>query len=244
MFRYERLSENQGGAGGFSRGVKLAAESGFDYLWLMDDDCFPEKTALESLMSAANDLNGRFGWLSGVCLWTDHSICRMNVQRKTPFQDLHDFSREKTEAQMASFVSLLVPAASVIRYGLPIQEFFIWGDDWEYTRRISRNEKCYVIGNSRVIHAMKNNTVVSIAEDEQERLPRYTYAYRNDVYIYRREGLKGWVWLLAKNIWHSMKTLRMHHPERLKIIWNGFWEGIQFHPVSEMICEEGTRNCG
>jgi len=28
----------------------------------------------------------------------------------------------------------------VEKYGLPIKEFFIWTDDWEFTRRISRKE--------------------------------------------------------------------------------------------------------
>ena len=42
------------------------------------------------------------------------------------------------------------------QFGLPIAEFFIWSDDWEYTRRISRAKPCYVIPASRVVHAMQN----------------------------------------------------------------------------------------
>ena len=42
------------------------------------------------------------------------------------------------QAEQATFVSLLLRAATVQKVGLPIKEFFIWGDDIEYTRRIAR----------------------------------------------------------------------------------------------------------
>lgn len=83
---------------------------------------------------------------------------------------------------------------------------------------------CYVIPASRVVHAMQNATVVNIATDTPDRWPRYRYFYRNDVVLYRREGLRGWLWLIAKDAWHSVQVLR-HGPqkcERLGIIWRGF----------------------
>ena len=62
---------------------------------------------------------------------------------------------------------------------------------------------------------------------------RHPYFYRNDVVLYRREGLRGWLWLIAKDAWHSVQVLR-HGPqkcERLGIIWRGFFAGINFHPT-------------
>ena len=96
-------------------------------------------------------------------------------------------------------------------------------DDWEYTRRISRSMPCYVIPASRVVHAMQNATVVNIATDTPDRWPRYRYFYRNDVVLYRREGLRGWLWLIAKDAWHSIQVLG--------IIWRGFFAGVNFHPT-------------
>lgn len=229
------LRENSGGAGGFNKGIRKAAENGYDYVWVMDDDCLPEKDALSRMMEADRELKGSYGWLSSFCLWTDHTPCRMNVQRVTPYQDLKFDDRNLQPVQMASFVSLLIPAQSVRRFGLPIADFFIWGDDWEYTRRISREMPCYFVKDSRVIHAMKSNTVVSIDEDDENRLPRYRYSYRNDVYLYRREGLMGWIWLFGKNIWHSLKSIRRGHPDRLRVIWGGFRAGLSFSPVIEFL---------
>ena len=225
--------ENLGGAGGFNKGIRWAVEAGYDYLWVMDDDCLPEPTALEKLLEADAHLGGGYGWLSSVALWTDGSPCKMNIQRATPYRDIKTFTSPLTPCVMASFVSLFLRRETVEAFGLPIREFFIWSDDWEYTRRISRERPCYAAAESRVVHAMKSNTVVNIATDTPERLGRYRYFYRNDVYLYRREGLKGWLWLLAKDAWHSVQVVRRGKLPRLRVIWRGFRDGLGFSPKAD-----------
>ena len=228
---YRNTGKNLGGAGGFHFGMKWAAEAGYDGIWIMDDDTLPEADALEKLLEADAALKGDYGFLSSRVLWTDGTDCPMNLQRKTPYKDIDGFDRPLVPVVMASFVSLFLRVGAVKEFGLPIAEFFIWSDDWEYTRRISLQRRCYAVRESRVVHAMKNKTVVNIATDTPERLPRYACFYRNDVYLYRREGWRGWLWLLAKDSWHSVQVLlksKKNKGERLKVIWSGFLAGISF----------------
>ena len=75
-------------------------------------------------------------------------------------------------------------------YGLPIKEFFIWGDDVEYTRRIALREPSYLVEDSQVLHDTKNNVGSNIVYDD-ERIDRYRYAYRNEMYIARRMEAKS-----------------------------------------------------
>ena len=235
---------NLGGAGGFNYGMRWAAEAEYDYVWVMDDDTLPKPDALEKLLEADAILDGNYGWLSSKCLWTDGSICPMNVQRSTPYRAVSVDG--KTEGvvliQMASFVSLFLRGETVQKYGLPIRDFFIWVDDWEYTRRISRKELCYLVPESVVIHAMKSKTIVCIATEEEARLARYNYFYRNDVYLYRREGLRGWLWVITKDVWHCLQVLLRAKSDRfgrLKIIWNGFRAGVTYRPeVESNLCGE------
>ena len=161
------------------------------------------------------------------------------VQMRSPWETVSPASRFRPDilpevpAVMASFVSLFLRTEAVRQFGLPIAEFFIWSDDWEYTRRISRAKPCYVIPASRVVHAMQNPGVVNIARDVPARWARYRYFYRNDVVLYRREGLSGWLWLLAKDSWHTVQVLRDRQgcrAERIKIIWKGFAAGVRFRP--------------
>ena len=228
-------AENLGGAGGFSLGARLAVEAGCDAVWLMDDDTLPKPGALAALLSALAAQPG-CGWLSSRAVDADGADQPMNRQRSTPYRDIPGYESpggRPIPSVMASFVSLLVPAQAVRRFGLPIAEFFIWSDDWEYTRRISRALPCFTVPQSVVVHAMRNKSVVSIAADTPDRLPRYRWFYRNDVVLYRREGLRGWLWLLAKDAWHTVQVLAGRCPDkraRIGIIWRGFWAGVHFAP--------------
>lgn len=235
---YRNTGKNLGGAGGFAYGVREAALAGYDALWLMDDDTLPTPTALAEFLQADRDLHGRYGWLSGRALAPDGTDQPMNLQRVTPYKDLPNFDGARIPAVMASFVSLFLRTETVRRYGLPIAEFFIWSDDWEYTRRISRAQPCYVIPASRVVHAMQNPGIVNIAADVPARWERYCYFYRNDVVLYRREGVRGWLWLLAKDAWHTVQVLRSPQGRkawRIGIIWKGFFAGVRFAPEIPML---------
>jgi glycosyltransferase involved in cell wall biosynthesis len=103
LLRTRNTGGNLGGAGGFNKGMRWAVEDGYKYLWLMDDDCLPEQDALEKLLEADSLLNGSYGWLSSVALWTDGNVCSMNIQRKTPYQDIDGFASPLTPCVMASF---------------------------------------------------------------------------------------------------------------------------------------------
>ena len=232
VIRYENTGSNLGGAGGFEYGMKLAVARGYEYIWVMDDDSMPEPTALMELMHAARDL-GEFGYLSGRTLWTDGSLCKMNIQRDLKLRNITDFSAARIPSGAATFVSLLVPVRVVREAGLPIGEFFIWADDLEYTRRISRRYPCYVIRDSVTVHHCETNNGGNIATDVPERIRRYCYAYRNEVVLYRREGLRGIAHLLLRTPLHVLRVLtraKGRKLERIRVILGGTLRGLSFHP--------------
>ncbi len=230
---YEDTGENLGGAGGFSYGIEHAVEMGYDWVWLMDDDCIPKPDALSRLIRSAKKLRGRFGFLSSKALWKDGTPAHMNVQRKSLFNNLLSFKDREERIVIASFVSMFIPVKVIKRVGLPIAEFFIWTDDWEYSRRISRHYPCYVVPKSEVIHKTADNTGTSIATDDADRLWRYMYAYRNEVVLYRREGVRGWLHILVRTPLHMARVLlfaKDHRVERLRIILSGTLNGMRFFP--------------
>lgn len=233
---------NLGGAGGFHYGVRWAAEAGYDCLWLMDDDCLPEADALEKLLDADRLLEGNYGWLSSIALWTDGSECKMNRQKlKKSFYEYSPLMKYGlVQAEQATFVSLFLRADTVRRFGLPVKEFFIWGDDIEYTRRLSvrGNMPSFVVGQSCVIHAMKDNIGSSIATDAPERVDRYRYAYRNEAFTYRQEGFKGVCYYLAKcglNICRVVGHAPNQRVKRLWVICCSMARGLFFRPKIEFI---------
>lgn len=231
---------NLGGAGGFNFGLRWAVEAGYKQLWMIDDDCQPEPDALEKLLEADALLGGKYGWLSSVVLWTDGSECKMNRQKlKKSFYDYSPLLKYGlVQAEQATFASLLLRADTVRRVGLPIKEYFIWGDDIEYTRRIAVREcvPCFVAGQSQVVHAMEDNNGSSIATDRPERIDRYRFAYRNDAFTYRQEGVKGICYYLAKcalNFWRILLKAPDRRGKRIRVLLCGMVLGIFFQPKIE-----------
>lgn len=244
---YERLLENTGGAGGFHTGMRMAVERGYAHVWVMDDDTLPTSTALQELIDADETLCGEYGWLSSIALWTDGSECRMNRQKlkKAYYEKMQLLPQGLILAEQATFVSLFLRAETIREAGLPIREFFIWGDDIEYTRRISvrMGKPCYLAAKSVAIHAMKDNSGSNIATDSVERIARYRYAYRNENYLYRKEGPRGVLFYLARcglhlvRIWKDGKDHRLY---RSGILLKALVSGWFFRPGIEHVGGENA----
>lgn len=234
---YFNTGKNLGGAGGFNYGMKKAYEMGYEYFWLMDDDTVAENTALEKLIDAKDNLK-IFGFLSSVALWKDGNLCNMNIQRTSLTKKNIDFEKEYNKVIMATFVSFFVSRSIVEEFGFPISEFVIWSDDLEYSRRISKKYDCYVVSSSKVLHKMGSNEKVGIEKESNDRLWRYKLVYRNEVYVFRREGLIGWIYLVLRMFYHTFKILAYAEDDKLKkikLIWNSFNNGLKFNPIIEKV---------
>ncbi len=230
---YYNTGENLGGAGGFHYGIRRAWELGYEYFWLMDDDVCPYPDALSKLIQAHNDLGGEYGYLAGVVLWRDGTECRMNkLHPKASGAGPNECYKE---LEFSTFVSLFLPRKTVEEVGLPIKEFFIWGDDVEYTMRITAKEPAYMVPESKVLHDTENNVGSNIALDDG-RLERYRYAYRNEMFsaikdnrVFRHR-LRVWMHI-ARVIFRSKGRKR----EKIKLIRSATKEGRSFHPEIEYV---------
>lgn len=239
---YKNTGANIGGAGGFNFGMRWAVEAGYEYVWVMDDDCLPYNDALQKLIDADKILKGNYGWLASAVLWKDGHECKMNrVKLKKSFYEYLEYMQYGiVQAEQATFVSLFLQAKTIKDAGLPIKEFFIWGDDIEYTRRMSIRMKmsCFIAGKSKVIHAMKENTGSNIATDLPERIDRYKYAFRNEGYLYRKEGWKGVCYYFAKCGWNLLKILfksKNYRFKRIMILIKSMLIGLMFNTKVEII---------
>ena len=235
---YFNTGENLGGAGGFNYGMRKAVELGHDYVWVMDDDCMTHPDTLREFLIAGEGLNGEYGYLTSVCLWTDGTPCSMNRQRHPLHHTIEDFTPELQPCTLASFVSLFVPADVVAELGLPIKDFFIWTDDWEFTRRVSRKYPCYVVGTSVVTHKCKVNGAGNVAIDSGERIARFRLAYRNDIVLYRGEGPAGYAYVAARDLnhlWRIATEAKGRKLERARAVLGGTFEGLRFHPAIEYV---------
>ncbi|QKG24736.1 glycosyltransferase [Actinomadura verrucosospora] len=180
------LPRNIGGAGGFGAGMARALDAGTDLLWLLDDDTVPEPDALRELLAArdrATAADGPPALVASRVVWTDGRDHPMNTPRAKPRTPPAE--REIAEAagcmpvRSASFVSVLVDAASVRERGLPVADYFLWNDDFEFTTRLLRGRRGVLCPRSVVVHKTKE-----FGGADADPGDRFFYEVRNKIWLF------------------------------------------------------------
>jgi GT2 family glycosyltransferase len=177
--------ENTGGAGGFAAGIERALNRhGADLVWLMDDDTVPEPEALAELLRVRDASAREAVVLASRVVWTDGRPHPMNMPRVHPFATARSRAAAAAYAsypiRSASFVSILVDAAVVRTVGLPIADYFLWNDDFEFTARMLRGRRGYLCERSVVVH--KTRVFGSTDADPG---PRFALEVRNKIWLMR-----------------------------------------------------------
>ena len=145
------LDENRGGAGGFSEAVRLGRELGCEWLWLMDDDAEPRPDALKLLLDAASEevvaLAPRVELASGGIDLTQRGHFRRRLRYLPP----SGYDRRRTLGY-TSFVGSLVRTTAAGEIDPPRADFFVWGDDVEYSLRLALLGEIRLVPESVVLH--------------------------------------------------------------------------------------------
>lgn len=180
--------KNLGGAGGFYTGMKYVAEHDYDYCWIMDDDVICESNALEELIKAYQ-VKDNIGFVCSRVIGIDGRPMNTPDADTKPtdngYADLFDLveSYSMVKVKMATFVSVFLSTKKIKELGLPIKEYFIWGDDSEYTERISSKYPCYIACRSIVLHKRTIQKSLKFEEEtDSTRLKNYFFMFRNQAY--------------------------------------------------------------
>lgn len=226
--RFERRSENTGGAGGYREGVRLGVEAARDWLWLMDDDAEPRPDALEKLVAAAAADD------AAVCPAVVHPDGSIDLQHRcrmgrfiVPLPESAYAPGRREEVECASFVGLLMRTDAARAAGLPIAEFFIGYDDAEYSLRLREHGRIRLVPESEILHKvpiggggavtrrarfLNSRFGLTYAPVPWEAFWRDLYRVRNFMWIRRDAPLPEFVLLtagyLAKSLMYDPKPLR------------------------------------
>jgi len=232
------MSENLGGAKGFNTGMKYAFQKTQDnFFWIMDDDTFPDEDALRELLKAEQDLHAEVGFLCSNVRWKDGQTTNIPAVASR-WSEKIDSGIVKVET--ATFVSVMVSRRVVRELGLPTAALFIWGDDTEFTTRLSAKYPCYFVTNSHVLHfSEKNISDVTVENDSLNRLSRYRYMYRNLIFIDKKyHSKKKMIKRILGNLISALLILFKSHDHRFKrsgVILSGTFKGLIFNPKTEYV---------
>ena len=208
---YKKLEKNIGGAGGFHEGIKEAIRHHADWVWIMDDDTIPNKDCLEKILIAREkikDKNKNISFFASSIYGENGEY--MNVPtvdtsvEKNGYQNWYEFLNYKmVKINIATFVSLLINSEAIKKVGLPCKQYFIWGDDTEYTMRLTKYYgPAYMVGDSIAIHKRKLAKAINIVNEEQKnRISMHYFMIRNNLINTKEyKGTKEMITLLIQDM--------------------------------------------
>jgi len=247
--QYIHMDKNTGGSGGFYRGLQEIKNNPgeFDWIWIMDDDTIPTPNCLEKLLEAnevikenrkniQSDYQKRpVSFLASSIYGPDNEFMNLpqvnDRNSNNGYAYWYELLKEGLiNIRAATFVSILVSEKAVQKCGLPCRDYFIWGDDSEYTNRLTKfYGDAFLVGESIAIHKRKGAKALLIDNtDDPKRIKNYYYMYRNGMINGRFYGdirhplkaavvnvIKGTKYIGRKNGWLKFTT-----------IWKGYFDGL------------------
>lgn len=231
--------ENLGGAGGFYTGLKKSLELDADWVYVSDDDAFPEKDVIEKAENFLNEYKDREE-LAAICTKilrngkTDYfhraSIKKRLFSFKITNSKEEDYQKDFFEINLFTYVGTILNKEYLEKYGITRKDFFIFTDDWEHSYRLSKHGKILCIPSITVRHNTEN------AKGEDWRI---YYAKRNTLIWYKSFGKRYFYYayfdekirLIAKKI--LKYKIETHEPIRqaLKDAKKGIlWKSEKFMP--------------
>ncbi len=232
--------KNEGGAGGFYRGVKEAFERGTDYIWIMDDDCYARSDALEKLLKGYEYVkeNASFvpAFACSLVKWHNDDLCEMN-NPETMWDWPRFFSPQNPYALVSScsFVSVLISREKIKQVGYPIKEYFIWFDDAEYTRRLSQSGGPGVaVLDSIVHHDLPDNKGVNYGLIDKDNVWKFKYGARNEAsyWLHRQKDKAAFIGFILR-IRKQMKQGKVDKSLRKQVLASAL-SATKFNPSIEM----------
>jgi GT2 family glycosyltransferase len=237
------LSRNIGASGGFNVGIRVAYQGGADFVWVMDDDVLPERDALAKLVEADQFLADK-GIARAFVLssaWTeDGSVTNVpKVDTRPTIRGYENWpffvERKMVPVTRATFVSILLPRSIITQYGLPLAPMFIWGEDSEYTLRITDECPGFFVAESKVLHLRQLSGVVSIVtEVNRTRLRYHRHMIRNQMYTARVYSAKlDYIRHAIRQVQLLLRLLRRGAFNKAGIVFAGLVESLWFRPPIE-----------
>lgn len=180
---------NSGGAGGFYLGLQETVKMSAEWIWIADDDAYPQPDCLEKIAGAyealggeekekAQALCGKVVDNNGISVNHRRCIKRFLGQIKEVPLLPESYQCPLVDIDIFSFVGTMIRKTAIKKVGLPYRDYFIFYDDTEYSLRIGNIGDIKCVSDAVILHDSLEN---SIARQSW----KYYYLFRNRMYTYK-----------------------------------------------------------
>lgn len=154
------LEKNTGGSGGFYEGLKKSLTMKVDYVWVSDDDAFPECDCF----SIANDylMEHREENISAICGTVLNrgkidTIHRRRIKKSIFFVmqtivSKKEYEKREFKLDLFTYVGTFISVKKMKEVGITEKDYFIYCDDTEHSYRLSCVGDIYCIPAIKIVH--------------------------------------------------------------------------------------------
>jgi GT2 family glycosyltransferase len=178
---------NCGGSGGFYIGLKAAMLFDVEWIWVSDDDAYPEIDALKNASDYIENSNRPIHEISAICGSVINSgkfdLSHRRIYSKNLLSVKSEVIPEKKYLESDfiinsfSYVGAIINKEKMKKVGVTNRDFFIWCDDTEHSLRLNSVGRIICVPNIRVHHDVK--------KEEGEINWRSYYGIRNTLVMYK-----------------------------------------------------------
>jgi rhamnopyranosyl-N-acetylglucosaminyl-diphospho-decaprenol beta-1,3/1,4-galactofuranosyltransferase len=237
---YVRKKCNDGGSGGFHEGMKLAYESGNEWIWVMDDDVKAVPDALEILSnwkqkslviqpSRIYENKTEMIWAGSFTPETGLEYHSQNFNKRLK-------NMGYVYVNIACFEGMFIHRTVIEKAGLPDKRFFFCGDDTMYGFKVSQVADIILIKDILLIReifkAKKDDNILSVPINMTGPMTSY-YLIRNEylkMSILEKDGFdidkKTYKRRIRISILKELgKAVLTFNPKWAKSTWQGYKDG-------------------
>lgn len=176
---------NKGGSGGFHDGLEKAVLMDANWIWVADDDAFPESDAIEKAEIFLRALNDSSECVAAFCgavinngnldLLHRRSEIKSGCVVKESVAPATLYKMPYFEINCFSYVGTIMNKKALEQYGITNENYYICYDDSEHSLRLRRYGKIFCVPSIRVHHDV---AAVSTLLDWKT-----YYYYRNNLHM-------------------------------------------------------------
>ena len=168
------LDRNTGGSGGFHEGLKNSLQLDADWIWVADDDAYPNKDAFELAKKYVEEhKNDNLSAICGTVYKNDGKTIdcshRRRIFTKTfnriaqPYSKTKNYEKE-FEINAFSYVGTMINKEKLKQTQLTKKDYFIYYDDTEHSYRLSKIGEIICVPNIKVIHDAPHSEMSEIVK--------------------------------------------------------------------------------
>lgn len=218
---------NLGGAGGFAEGIRHMLDMNADWIWIADDDAYPDKKCLETISEYYESLpcehQSTLTAISAKVVNGDGNISAIHRRRlkrgifqvkEIPLVE-QEYKEQVQEIDLFSFVGTAIRASAIKQVGLPRSDYFIFFDDSEYALRMQKVGQAICLSDALIIHDSPENLL-------SKKSWKNFYMFRNKLYTYKLYFPTRYV--LSELFKTFYMVLRYYNcPLSRRQLWHAFW---------------------